>query len=240
MNAHYVYILKNKDDGRLYIGDRTAPTGNPKDDIKYKSSCKVVPKEYKQNCMKRILKTFETREEAKAFEIYLHNKYEVGTSPRFFNGAKQTSTKFSTKGITPSHTKTKEWSDKCKQFNATRTYKSTPHLEETKKRISKTWKKKYAEGYKPTAKSKHSDESKQLMSLNSVSKGKTGATSMAFKPWFIKYPDSSLQEFHTISKKEKSLEDGLPPYAYEQICTRSKGITPVKQGRLKGYIIGNL
>ena len=27
MNKHYVYILKNKIDGRLYIGDRTAPNG---------------------------------------------------------------------------------------------------------------------------------------------------------------------------------------------------------------------
>ena len=30
MNKHYGYILKSKIDGRLYIGDRTAPIYNRK------------------------------------------------------------------------------------------------------------------------------------------------------------------------------------------------------------------
>ena len=240
MNAHYVYLLKSKDDGRLYIGDRTAPHGNPYTDVSYKSSCKVVSKQYKQNCMKRVLKTFNTREEAKAFEIMLHTKYDVGINPRFFNGAKQTSTKFDTSGITPPHTKTEEWKNKCRAYNTTRTYNSKPHSEETKKQISATWTKKYAEGYIPSAKKQHSEESIAKMKQAAQRLKGPACEHPAFKPWFIKYPSGDVVAFYTISKREKSLQDGLPSYAYEAACTHSKGVTALKQGRLKNYIIGNI
>lgn len=63
------------------------------------SSAKTVTKEYLAACEKRILKTFNTRKEAVAFEVYLHEKFDVGKNPRFFNAAKQTSTGFDTSGI---------------------------------------------------------------------------------------------------------------------------------------------
>ena len=240
MNAHYVYLLKSRDDGRLYIGDRTAPCGDPYKDIKYKGSSKLVTKEYKANCMKRVLRTFPTRKEAKEFEILLHKRYDVGVNKRFFNGAIQTSSKFCTKGIIPLHTKTKEWSDKCKAYNASRVYDKVPHTEEAKRKMSETWKQKYANGYKPTAKKKHTRESIELMRKNNPNKGKFGSKSHSFKPWFIKYSDGTIIKFFNKSKKEKSLEDGLPSYTYENACTRCKGIHVIKQGVLKGMTIGNL
>ena len=240
MNKHYVYILKNKIDGRLYIGDRTAPNGNPYKDTKYKSSCKVVSKEYKENCMKRILKTFETREEAKEYEIFLHNKYDVGNNPRFFNGAKQTSVGFDTSGITPPHTKTDEWKEKCRIFNMTRIYQKVNHSKETREKISATWKKKYQNGYIPRAKKKHTKESIQKMKDSYALRAKTGYEHQTFKPWFIIKPDGTKITFLTITKKEQSVIDGFPPYTYEAVCTRSKGVKPMKQGQLKGYIIGNI
>lgn len=240
MNPHYVYILKSREDGRLYIGCRTTPKGDPKTDTTYKSSCKTVSKAYRNNCIKRILKTFPTREEALVYEVYLHDRFNVDTNPRFFNKAKQTSSKFVLQGVTPPHTKTKEWSDKCKAYNASRVYTKKKHTQEAKDKIRATWIKKYAEGYVPTAKKKHSEESRKLMSEKRKLVSGFGAESHCFKPWFIQYPDDSIEYFYDKSKRDKSLEDGHPAYAYEQLCTRSKGVYRMTQGKFKGYIVGNI
>lgn len=95
---HYVYLLIHPIDRRRYIGLRSS-TVLPTQDTKYKSSCKVVSKEYLLKCKKRVLRIFNSRTEAAAFEVYLHHKYNVGVNPRFFNGAKQTSTKFDQSGL---------------------------------------------------------------------------------------------------------------------------------------------
>lgn len=94
---HYVYLLTNKEDKRHYIGVRTSSV-TPKQDP-YMSSCKKVTKDYLLNCKKTILRIFDSRKEACAYEVLLHNKYDVGINPKFFNGAKQTSTKFDQTGL---------------------------------------------------------------------------------------------------------------------------------------------
>jgi hypothetical protein len=93
---HYVYQLTNNEDKRKYIGVRSCKCAIADD--KYMSSCKIVSKEYLSNCTKTILKMFSTRKEAVEHEIYLHNKYDVARNPEFFNGAKQTATKFDQSG----------------------------------------------------------------------------------------------------------------------------------------------
>lgn len=95
---YYVYLLINKTDHRLYVGSRGS-TVPPEEDTNYKSSSKVVSKEYLDNCSKFILKTFLTRYDALLYEIKLHNLYDVGCNVRFFNASKQTSTKFDRTGI---------------------------------------------------------------------------------------------------------------------------------------------
>lgn len=95
---HYVYLLINPNDRRRYIGVWSSKV-TPLADTAYKSSCKVVSKEYLEVCKKRILRIFDSRKEAIAYEVYLHNKYDVGRNIRFFNGAKQTSTKFDQSGL---------------------------------------------------------------------------------------------------------------------------------------------
>lgn len=95
---HYVYLLINPTDRRRYIGVRSSKV-IPHLDSSYMSSCRVVTKEYLQECKKRVLKVFHTRHEAITFEIHLHSKYDVGVNHKFFNGAKQTSTKFDQTGL---------------------------------------------------------------------------------------------------------------------------------------------
>lgn len=93
---HYVYLLQNKTDSLKYIGVRSCMTAIEKDP--YMSSSKSATKDYLNNCVKTILKTFSSREQAVQYEICLHELYDVGRNPEFFNMAKQTATKFDQTG----------------------------------------------------------------------------------------------------------------------------------------------
>lgn len=101
---HYVYRITNIVAQKHYYGKRNCST-EPKLDlgIKYFSSSKdklfiVEQKTNPQNFKYKIIRLFNTVEEATAFEIRLHNKFDVGINPSFYNRSKQTSTKFSFDG----------------------------------------------------------------------------------------------------------------------------------------------
>ena len=105
MKYNYVYKITNKESGKQYIGTRSSKIC-PYDDIgiKYFSSSK--DKEFIQEQKEKpelyeyqILYGFETRMEALEYEIYLHNFYDVGKNPMFYNRAKQTSVGFDRSGI---------------------------------------------------------------------------------------------------------------------------------------------
>lgn len=242
MNAHYVYLLKSKNDGRLYIGDRTAPNGNPYEDIEYKSSSKCVSIEYLQNCKKRILKTFPTRKEAKAYEIYLHNKYDVANNIKFFNEAKQTSTGFCTYGKTYTFTQehknnigktklgntnmlgkthTKETKEKIAAFK-----RGIPRTEEVKKKVSQSNKALYKNGYvNPMTGNKHSCNTKSKIAKKRM------------KPWFIQKPNGEIEKFYDITTHEKAIKDGFSKTYYSALCSTSKG-NILSKGKFKGYAFG--
>ena len=93
---HYVYLLTNKIDFKHYIGVRSC-TCTIEEDI-YMSSAKTVSTSYKNNCYKTILRICASRDEALAYEIFMHNFFDVGINPYFFNKAKQTTKKFNTQG----------------------------------------------------------------------------------------------------------------------------------------------
>lgn len=90
---HYVYLLQHKDKELYYIGSRSC-NGSIGNDS-YMGSSSVMTTKDKENCHKIILARFKTREEAIAYEVELHNKFDVATNSLFWNKAKQTSTKFS-------------------------------------------------------------------------------------------------------------------------------------------------
>lgn len=101
---HYVYRITNKELNKHYYGVRSSKV-EPKLDlgIKYFSSSndKDFMNEQKVNnsiFRYKVIKIFETREEAITLEIKLHSKFDVGRNESFYNRSKQTSKKFDTSG----------------------------------------------------------------------------------------------------------------------------------------------
>ena len=102
---HYVYRITNILVKKHYYGKRTSKIPPEADlGIKYFSSSldksfiadqKANPQNYKY----KIVGTFLTAEKALEKEIRLHNKFNVGSSPHFYNKAKQTSTGFDRTGL---------------------------------------------------------------------------------------------------------------------------------------------
>jgi len=91
---HYTYLSTDPVDGRMYIGSRSCAC-NPSEDTKYLGSFK--DKTFKPQ-IKKILKIFNTREEAFKHEIYLHYVLDVSVNPLFANRARATTTGFTWAG----------------------------------------------------------------------------------------------------------------------------------------------
>ncbi len=87
---YYVYetTLRN---GLKYIGYRKSRTANPYHDIYYGSPRK--PDSDWKPTSKRIIAVLTNKEDALTLEIYLHKKYDVARSPKYYNKARQTSVK---------------------------------------------------------------------------------------------------------------------------------------------------
>lgn len=96
---HYVYIIKDNINHKNYIGMRSC-TCLPKEDTKYWSSSKhlkeIMHKVGLHNFSKEILSIWETRHQALAEEVRLHETHDVANNEQFYNLAKQTSTGFTT------------------------------------------------------------------------------------------------------------------------------------------------
>jgi hypothetical protein len=93
---HYYVYFSYEEFGRGYIGSRTCYC-DPKEDTGYLGSFRD---ESFKPTQKEILMVFESNEEALAAEIVLHTAYDVAKNPHFANKAKQTSTGFTTEGLT--------------------------------------------------------------------------------------------------------------------------------------------
>lgn len=104
--THYTYRITNIKNGRHYYGTRTSKLNIPTEDIgiNYFSSSsdkdfmndqKINPQNYKY----KVILIFDTRKQAIQSEIKLHNKFNVGANPRFYNKCKQTSTGFDRAGV---------------------------------------------------------------------------------------------------------------------------------------------
>ena len=98
---YYTYLiidLNPHTDAEFYIGSRKCKC-LPELDTSYMGS--VKSKEWKQawksittRCDKIILKEFDTYEEMLAHEVELHALHKVDTNKKFYNKARQTTTKF--------------------------------------------------------------------------------------------------------------------------------------------------
>jgi hypothetical protein len=102
---NYTYWITNFKEQKHYIGVRSCNIPPIHDiGIKYFSSSK--DKDFKKNQIDnpqdydyKIIGLFRTRIEASLNEIELHETYNVGKNPRFYNRSKQTSTGFDMSGV---------------------------------------------------------------------------------------------------------------------------------------------
>lgn len=257
---HYVYLLIDtdpQDSRKFYIGVRSSKF-RPYEDP-YMGSSKSMTKEEKHRCDKLLLEEFPTRKEAVAYEVFLHTKFDVARNPEFYNKAKQTSTGFDTTGMkfvfTESHinnmkaasSKRKSWPKGWNHTEAAKNAisdakKGIPRTEETKKKLSDKMKALYESGYvHPCIGTTHSESTKQLISSVRIQKGSSkGTKNNRFSPWFITDSEGNTESFYTKTKQEKSIEEGFKPSYFTSLSTVSKGTFPLKKGKYKGYIIGNI
>lgn len=101
---HYTYRITNIVEHKHYYGVRSSKL-HPSQDLGIKYFSSSSNKEFiseqvsnPENFKYKIIKIFETREEAIALEIKLHAKFNVGVNESFYNKAKQTSVGFDTTG----------------------------------------------------------------------------------------------------------------------------------------------
>lgn len=97
---HYVYRITNTVEQKHYYGARSSNI-HPTQDIGIKYFSSSSDKEFiaeqklnPDNFKYKVIKIFETREEAIAMEIKLHAKFNVGVNESFYNKANQTNTGF--------------------------------------------------------------------------------------------------------------------------------------------------
>lgn len=102
---HYVYRITNIVENKHYYGKRSSKKVQPLDDLgkRYFSSSTDKSfiqdqKDNPQNYKYKIVSIYLSSAEALRKEVKLHYKFDVGVNPRFYNKAKQTSTKFDTTG----------------------------------------------------------------------------------------------------------------------------------------------
>jgi len=146
---HYTYMIdvKNPTDSRFrYIGVRSCEV-LPEEDV-YFGSCKPFKKwqaEYGTiNLVKTILASWPSRADALNHEILLHDCFDVGKNPEFWNQAKQKATGFDTSGVTLSEEAKLKRSLKTKGRPKSAEHKakiSAAHIgkkksEETKRKLS--------------------------------------------------------------------------------------------------------
>jgi hypothetical protein len=141
---HYVYRITNVLLNKHYYGSRSCKC-NPRDDlgIKYFSSSKDKDfvkdqKEHPEHYLYKIIRICETRKDAYALEILLHEKFDVGINESFYNRCKATSTKFNVYGIKFSEETRKKISDAL-QGEKNHMY-GKKHSNETRKKIGEAQK----------------------------------------------------------------------------------------------------
>ena len=122
---NYTYRITNKIEGKHYYGKRSTNTIPSQDlGVKYFSSSRDAEfikdqKSNPQNYKYKIVKIHDSAEAAIEHEIVLHNKFDVGKNPKFYNRCKQTSKGFDTTGIKLSKARIQKQVEKMKGFKHT-------------------------------------------------------------------------------------------------------------------------
>ena len=131
---HYVYRISNIKLNKHYYGKRSSKKLPANDvGIKYFSSSKDKDfiKDQKQNPQDYeyvVVAICDTAKEAIELEIYLHDYYDVGVNPRFYNRSKQTAIGWDTTGVAYSK-------ERIEKLKAVRKKLNFKHTEEAKEKM---------------------------------------------------------------------------------------------------------
>lgn len=103
---HYVYRITDVKNNKHYYGKRSTDVDPEKDlGVCYFSSSTNKAFRNDQRCNPdyykyKVIKVYSSAKKALLMECKLHEKFNVGVNPMFYNKVKQTSTKFDTSGVT--------------------------------------------------------------------------------------------------------------------------------------------
>ena len=220
---HYVYLLQHRNTGMCYIGVRSCKCKIGQDT--YMGSSSVMTKKDKNGCNKIILKRFNTRKEAIAYEVELHEEFGVAKNSFFWNKAKQTSTGFDTNGRVQS--------------------------EEERQARSETQKKRFRKHGHPCTGLKLSEEHKKKISLGGkgkkhknhtkiqMSKKASGINNPAFTPWWYEI-DGVRTEIFDLTPKQFSEKVGVSFHVIKDRFRKRYEGQPKARDPFKGYIFGRV
>jgi hypothetical protein len=234
-----------------YIGVRSSKC-LPVEDTKYWGSSKHLPKDVASTHIKIIIKEHQTRIEAVAHEVLMHELNDVAVNPMFYNKAKQLVTGFDTSGTTVREDVKKRIANTLKgrviteehQAKITAALLGRVFSEEHRENLSKAHKEICARpGYvNPRKGVEVSEESRKKNSASKKADPRPlHIKSPRFKPWFITDLNNSITHlFYTLTKQEYALQCNVNPGTYRDLATKSKGVKALARGKYKGLIVGNI
>lgn len=220
---HYVYTLYFPSTKKSYIGCHST-TIEPELDTCYLGSGKNLPKDRNpSNCIKKIVKLFNTREEATAYEEKLIAAHNAVESEDFYNIRLHVYDKHGSH-LSEEHKK---------QISERQTGKKRPE-----------YAKKYkGEGRTPAQRAGSIRAGLKLRGVKNPRKGNPGVKNSAFKPWYYITPSGEYHEVYDMTLRDASSK--LFHVSEHQLIHRFSPANrhkPLKQRRnaLVGYTFGFL
>jgi hypothetical protein len=206
-------------------------------------SSKVMSAEDKNSCIKVVLKTFSTREEAVDHEVYLHNKHNVNSSDLFWNVVKQTTTKFDTTGnkevykkVSASlkgHKLSEETKDKIRKKAIGR----SPSEETRKKLAEASRNRKVLDTTREKISKVHKGKIVSESTRKKLSDAFSGTSSPAFNPWWFEIEGYRVV-VNDMTITEFAEWQNIPVKGFSSFFRTERKNKTIKKGPFKGYKFG--
>jgi len=201
-----------------YIGCRST-TLDPELDACYLGSGKGLPKRTYKDCIKQVLGSYPSREEAINAEIAYIQLNDCVNSPDYYNLRLSTFDRHGSKG-TP--------------VNTGRTKHTHEYINEANKK-----RKKYKGNDRTPAQKAADALSRGVSTGSNPLKANRGTDNGGFNPWYLVDPTGNYLEIN-VTKQEYAKVLGVTPRQLGHRFHHTNIHKPAKQGPLKGWTFGNL
>jgi len=225
---HYLYLITFKNN-MLYVGSHS--TKNiPEDDVTYLGSGVDLPERNYLTCSKEILNTYSSREELLEAEMLYILENDCVSSEIYYN--KRYRATFDKLGQTASsHINIAITAAKLKG----RSKHTHPYLKES------GLKKSFYKGDNRTPLQKqHADNMRGISTGKNPAKGIPSIDSHNFVPWYYIDSQGKYTEVLDYTKGEYAKLMGWKSNMIRVRCQKCNEHLPIRKGKLKGYIFGNL